>query len=231
MPARGTRSSVLSPSLHPAEPVARIVPAYPVNLMVAGRRCLVVGGGPIALRKVIGLVEAGARVHVIAREVSTDIRALEDVTWEERPYRPGDVAGFRLAVSATDDPEVNRTVLEDAETHGVWLNSADDPENCSFTLPAVLRRGEVSIAVSTGGRSPAMAAWLRDQLATSIGPEYSVLLDLLAEAREAVRRHGLATEGLDWHRLLDSDILEVIRGGRIERARELVQAWLSSSSA
>jgi siroheme synthase-like protein len=120
-------------------------------------------------------------------------------------------------IAATDDPAVNRQVHDDADAAGVWVNAADDPANCTFTLPAVLRRGSVTVSVATGGASPALAAWLRDRLAGSeVGPEYEVLADLLAEARAAGPRG-------DWRNILDSGILDDIRAGRIAEARERLQ--------
>ena len=203
-------------------------PLYPVNLILRGRRCLVVGGGEVALRKVEGLVVAEAVVHVIAPAVSAGIKALP-VTWEERAYRSGDVTGYRYVVSATDDPAANRAVFEDGEAAGVWVNSADDPANCSATLPAVSRRGPIVVAVSTGGHSPALSAWLRRRMDDELGPEYEVLVRLLSDAREAVLAAGGSTEDLDWQNALDSEMLELIRAGQVEQARERLQACLSSS--
>jgi precorrin-2 dehydrogenase/sirohydrochlorin ferrochelatase len=204
-------------------------PLYPVNLLVEGRPCLVVGGGDVAARKVEGLLACGAEVHVVAEEVGETIRALP-VTWEERSYARGEVAGYRLAIAATDAPGTNGAVYEDGESAGVWVNGADDPEHCSFTLPAVVRRGPLLVTVSTGGRSPAFASWLKERLASELGPEYGALLDLLADEREAVRASGRSTEELDWHKALDSDMLELIKNGHVADARERLQACLSSSS-
>ena len=204
-------------------------PLYPANLVVAGRSCLVVGGGRVAARKAEGLASCGARVHVVAREVGPEIRALEGVTWEERPYTPGEVAGYRLAVTATGDPDVDGLVFRDGEASGVWVNSADDPANCSFTLPAVVRRGPVMLTVSTGGHSPALASWLKERLAAEIGSEYEVLAGLLSEQRDLVRSSGRSTEDVDWRRVLDSDMLELIRSGQVQQAKERLQACLSSS--
>jgi siroheme synthase-like protein len=203
-------------------------PLYPVNLIVAGRRCLVVGGGRVALQKVQGLAEAGAEVTVVAPEVEPAIEPLATV--ERRPYRRGEVAGYRLAIAATGDPQVNQQVYDDGEAAGVWVNSADDPERCSVTLPAQLRRGRLTVTVSTAGHSPAVASWLRDRLAGDLGPEYDTLIGLLAEVRNEVRAAGRSTEGLDWRRALDSGILDLVRAGRLEDAKERVSACLSSSS-
>jgi len=202
-------------------------PQYPVQLNVAGKRCLVVGGGHVAVRKARGLLAAHADVTMLAPTIE---EAPDGVTVERRAYRSGDVAGYRLAIAATDDPAVNRQVFLDGEAAGVWVNSADDPVNCSFTLPAVVRRGPLTITVATAGQSPALTRWLREQLEGEFGPEYEVLLQLLAEAREDLRSKGIATEGLSWHEALDSGMLDLVRAGRVAEARERLQACLSSSS-
>lgn len=200
-------------------------PAYPVNLLVAGRRVLVVGGGVVAAEKASGLLAAGAVVHVVATEVRADVRAL-DVTWEERPYRAGEVAGYWLAVACTDDPAANQAVHDDAEAARVWVNAADDPARCSYTLPARFDRGPVLVAVSTSGHSPALAGWLRDRLGEQVGPEYEVLLDLLAEARSALAVAGRPTLGADWRSALDSGMLDLVRAGRLDEARALLASVL-----
>ena len=205
-------------------------PSYPVNLSVAGRACLVVGGGSVAARKVEGLRASGARVHVIAPEICEVIRTGEGVTWEERPYRAGDLDGYWLVIAATDSSEVNRAVFLDGESRRVWVNGADDPEHCSFTLPSVVRRGSLQVTVSTAGRSPALASWLRGRLSEEIGPEYEVLLDLLSAERREIRAEGRSTEDLDWRGALDSELLSLIRTGDVGAARERLQTCLSSSS-
>lgn len=201
-------------------------PQYPVNLILQGQRCLVVGGGNVALGKIEGLLSAGALVSVVAIEVIPGVRDLEGINLKERPYRSGEVAGYRLVVTATDDPDVNRQVYLDGEEAGVWVNSADNPENCAFTLPAVVRRGPIMVTVSTGGHSPALSAWLRGRLDDELGPEYLTLLDLLAERREQLRADGVATEGLSWQKALDSGMLELVRTGRFAEARERLQTCL-----
>ncbi len=180
----------------------------------------------MAARKVQGLVEAGAEVTVVAPSICSEIRALP-VELAERPYRKEDLARSWLVISATDDPETNRQVRADGDEARVWVNSADEPEACSFTLPAVLRRGPVTVAVATGGHSPALAGWLRDRVAGTIGPEVARLAELLSEARDELRAAGRSTEGLDWRGALDSDMLGLIRSGRVAQARERLQACLS----
>ena len=203
---------------------------YPVNLVVADRECLVVGGGRVALRKVEGLLACGARVTVVAPAVDAELRRLPGVTVVERAWGPDDLDGMRLVIAATDDPGVNAAVYAEGERRGVWVNGADDPAHCSFTLPSVVRRGDLQVTVSTGGRSPALATWLRRRLEGEIGPEYAVLLDLLATERDELKAAGRSTEGLDWQSALDSDMLGLIRNGDLDHARERLQTCLSSSS-
>jgi precorrin-2 dehydrogenase/sirohydrochlorin ferrochelatase len=205
-------------------------PLYPVNLVVSGRRCLVVGGGPVALQKARELVACEALVDVVAPEIVPELEAL-DVTCHRRAYLEGDVAGYRLVITATSDPEVNRQVFVEGEAHGVWVNSADDPANCAFTLPSRVRQGPLLVTFATGGRSPALSTWLRRRFTAEFGTEYLTLLDVLAEERERLRAEGRSTEGLNWQGALDSGMLDLIREGRLAEAKERLQACLSSSSA
>ena len=208
-------------------------PLYPVNLIVRGRRCLVVGGGQVAARKVAGLVACGAQVHVIAPDVTAPIDTTPGVTIERRAYRAGDAAAgeYRLVLTASDDPAVNAAVYDEADAAGIWVNSADDPDHCTFTLPAVVRRGPLTVAVGTGGHSPAAAAWIRARLEAEFGPEYETLIGLLSDERRHRHEAGGSTEEVDWQRALDSDVLDLIRAGDITAAKERLKACLSSSSA
>jgi siroheme synthase-like protein len=206
---------------------------YPVNLLLRGKRVVVVGAGKIAARKIEALLAVGAEVQVVASELGHEVRAWRDegrVAAEERAFVPDDLEGAWLAFTATDDPSVNHKVHDAGEERRVFVNSADDPENCSFTLMSVVRQRDLVVAIGTGGRSPALAAYLKDRLTARLGPEWGVLLDVLSEAREAERAAGRSTEGLDWRRALDSGMLELIRAGRTAEAKELLQTCLSSSS-
>jgi siroheme synthase-like protein len=185
----------------PAEPRDALPPLYPVGLVLEGRRCLVVGGGAVARRKVEGLLACGALVTVVAPEVDPGLAALA-VTVERRPYRRADLDGVRLAFAASDDPAVNRAVYDDGEAVGVWVNAADQPDACAFTLPAVLRHEPVVVAVSTGGRSPALARHLRDRVATVVGPDDAALARRLGELRDRLHAEGSSTEGLDWEAVI-----------------------------
>ena len=201
-------------------------PLYPVGLVVAGRPVLVVGGGRVAARKAGDLVACGARVTVVAPEVVPALAERAEVTVERRPYRPGEAAGYRLVVTATGDRAVDQRVHDDAEAAGVWVNSADDPERCTFTLPAVVRHDPVVVAIATGGHSPALATWLRRRLSDQLGPEVAVLAGLLAEARARVKAAGRSTEDLDWQALLDGGLLDLLVAEGQDAARARIDAWL-----
>ncbi len=202
-------------------------PLYPVNLIVEGRRCLVVGGGAVAARKVAGLASAGAEVRVVAPHVGPEVRAT-GVAFEERPYNRGEVADQWLVITATDDGEVNASVRADGDAAGVWVNSADDPALCSFTLPAIAQQGPILVAVSTGGHSPALATWLKGHVTAELGPEWATLAELLSDARERLKTEGRSTEGLDWRSVIDWDMLEGLRRGQEAQVKERLEAWLSS---
>jgi siroheme synthase-like protein len=207
---------------------------YPVNLLVRGRRVVVVGGGRIAARKIEPLLDLGADVVVVAPEVAAELRGWADqgrCTILVRAFEPADLDGAWLALTTTDDPSVNATVFAAAEERRIWANSADDPDNCSFTLLSVVRRSDLVVAIGTGGRSPALAAHLRRTLSEELGPEYATLLDLLSEAREAMRASGRSSEDADWQRAFRSGIVDLVRAGQIDEAKELLKTCLSSSSA
>lgn len=164
---------------------------YPVCVTVEGRPCLVVGGGAVAARKVGELCRCGASVTVISPEVSTAIDQLASewgVAVERRPFVEADVEGFFLVVAATDDEAVNRAVARSAEEHRALLNVVDQPELCQFTAPAVLRRGPLTIAVSTGGASPALAGRVRDEIASALGQEWAAAVEAMGAFRERVIR-------------------------------------------
>lgn len=212
-------------------------PVYPVALVVQGRPCLVVGGGRVAARKILGLLACGAAVTVVAPELHTALRilveagaveAIDDapLRLEVRPYERGEAARYRLVVAATGDPAVDGAVHHDAEVAGVWVNVADDPGRCSFVLPAVTRRGSVVVAVSTGASSPALASWVRDAVAGVLGPEIGELASLLADARRRVHERGASTEDLDWRSLLDGPLPGLVRDGRTDEARAVLEAAL-----
>ena len=203
---------------------------YPAFLDLRGRRAVVVGGGAIAEQKVVGLLDAGARVTVISPTVSRRLDDLESagtVTIGRRPYRPGDLAGACLAIAATDDRAVNRAVWAEAEARGVLLNAVDDLPHCSFIAPAIHRQGDVAVAISTAGKSPALAVRLRERIGRLIGPEYATLLELLVELRAELTRRvpDARIRTRLWYRIVDSDAIEWVRRGDIAGARARI-GWL-----
>jgi siroheme synthase-like protein len=199
---------------------------YPVSLDVSGRPCLVVGGGRVAARKARTLLDCGAAVTVIAPSLGDDMEALVPSLYaiERREYGGGDASTFRLVVTATGIPEVDGAVYSDAEAAGVWTNSADDLAHSSFILPAVHRDGAVTVSVSTGGLSPALASWLRTRVAAECGDGIGLLAQLLGEARANLKRAGLPSDSVDWGRLLEGPLLELVRAGEIDNARATVLA-------
>ncbi len=202
---------------------------WPVNLLVRGRRVVVVGAGRIAARKIEPLLDLGADVVVVAPRVGTDVRryaAAGRIVLHERAFAPADLDGAWLAVTATDDPNTNAAVFTAGEARRIWVNSADDPANCSFTLMSVVRRSDVVVAIGTGGRSPALATWLKRHVSEEMGPEYETLLDLLSEARESLRAAGRSSEDADWQQAFRSGILDLVRAGQVAEAKELLRSCL-----
>jgi siroheme synthase-like protein len=206
---------------------------YPVNLLLDGRRCVVVGAGRVAARKIAGLLDAGADVHVVAPDLNPEVQAWQAdgrVTVEQRPFVAADLDGAWLATVATPDPRVNAAVADAGEARRIFVNSADDPARCSFTLMSVVRQGDIVVTIGTGGRSPALATYLKEHVATELGPEWGVLVELLSDERERLRADGTSSETVDWKRALDSGMLDLIRAGRVDQAKELLRACLSPSS-
>jgi siroheme synthase-like protein len=177
----------------------------------------------VAARKASGLLGCGAVVTVIAPALCAAMTQLTPLAVLRRPYAPGDAAGYRLVVTATGIPSVDAAVYADAEAAGVWVNSADDMAHSSFILPSVHRDGPVSIAVSTGGASPALSLWLRARLAESGGPGLGELADLLGQARRRLHAAGRSTESVDWRTLLDGPLPALVRAGGLDQARALVE--------
>jgi precorrin-2 dehydrogenase/sirohydrochlorin ferrochelatase len=162
---------------------------FPMFLKLARRRCLVVGAGTIAEGKIAGLLEAGARVRVVAPQATTAIAAWareRRILWIQRAFEPEDLDRAFLVVAATSSIKVHRIVFREARRRGVLCNAVDEPARCDFYYPAVVRRGDLQIAISTGGRSPALAQRLRRELEAQFGHEYGAWLDHLGRSRAAL---------------------------------------------
>ncbi|HLF00980.1 MAG TPA: bifunctional precorrin-2 dehydrogenase/sirohydrochlorin ferrochelatase [Anaerolineales bacterium] len=191
---------------------------YPIYLDLRNRRCVLVGGGPIAGGKARGLLDAGAHVIVIAPDLTPALTVFvqaERLTHHARRYRTGDLAGAFLAISATDDRAVNDAVWREANERGIPINVVDDPPHCTFIAPSILRRGDLTVAVSTGGKAPALAVRLREQFETLLGDEHARFLDLAGTLREplAARYPDFETRKALWYRLVDSDVLDLLKRG------------------
>jgi precorrin-2 dehydrogenase/sirohydrochlorin ferrochelatase len=209
---------------------------YPLLVDLSGRPCLVVGGGAVAARKVAGLAAAGAEVTVRAPELVPALAeevAAGRVRWEQARHEPGADLGperWWFVVAATDDAEVNDAVVAAASVAGTWANHAGAPDGGPASLPASAHDGPVTVSVSTSGRHPGAARWLRDRAMAAIGPEPAVALDLLEQLRSADRAGGGLGGRPDWRHVVDSGTLDLIREGQLAEAKERLQACLSSSS-
>jgi len=205
---------------------------YPALLDLKGKRCVVIGGGDVAERKVRSLVECGAAVVVIAPQVSDEIGRLTrqgTIGLLAKSYTSGDLSGAWLVISAAP-PEVNAAVAEDARREGILINVVDDPDRCDFIVPAVVRRGPVLVAISTEGSSPALARRLRGLIEAQIGPEYGDLADLLGRLRAEVLAIGNEDERRRiWEQIIDSRCLELLRQGRRDEAEREARRCISSA--
>ena len=175
---------------------------FPINLNLEGRSCLVVGAGRIGLRKTEQLLAAGARVTVVAPEVVGDFAGLP-VTLHQRAFELSDLDGQRLVITATGNRELDQLIYDTCEERGIWINSADDPDRCAFTLPAVVRRGDLMVTVSTGGNSPALSSWMRQKLEALVGPEFEKVVNELAQERVLIHADGRSTEDIDWKPIIE----------------------------
>ena len=207
---------------------------YPIFLDLTGRRCLLVGGGSVAEGKVRGLLAAQADVTVVAPGLTPALQALVasgEILHRDGGYTPNDLEGADLCFVATDDGAINARVAADARARGVWVNAADDPANCDFILPAVVRSGSVVLAASTGGTSPALARRLREDLTAFLDEGYGPLGDVLAAVRAEVRAAGQRIDPEAWQRAIDAKLRTLVAQGRIEAARQRLRKALGVKPA
>jgi uroporphyrin-III C-methyltransferase / precorrin-2 dehydrogenase / sirohydrochlorin ferrochelatase len=206
---------------------------YPVMLELQGRRCVVIGGGAVGEGKVRGLLEAKALVTVIAPELTAGLDDLArggSITVLRRPYAPGDLEGAFLAIAATDDSATNAQIFDEANERGALLNAVDDIDHCHFAAPSVIRRGDLIVALSTGGKAPALAKQLRRKLASQFSEDYATLLDLLGEVRQkalSVRKVDFQEWARRWERAMERDLLQMVKEGRIQEAKDLLWSDLN----
>ncbi len=215
---------------------------YPVFLDIAEKPVVVIGGGNVALQKVEGLAEAGARVTVVSPELHPRLREVVNagsVKHIEREYRPGDLEGFQLAFVATDDRSANATVWREGHERGIWVNAVDDIPNCDFIMPGIVRRGDLVLAISTTGASPAMARKVREDLEAFLKDEDALLLDLAGEVRRELREQDITVRGCDrcgraptdvWNAALDADVKRLLAEGQREKAKQRLLKLLLAPS-
>ena len=206
---------------------------YTVFLELTGRRCLVVGAGKVALRKVRALLEAGAEVSLVSPEALEELKKLVvqgAIRWRRGEFEDGDLDGVFLVIGATDDPEVNRRVYRAADKASRMVNIVDEPELCNFIVPSVLTRGDFQVAVSSGGASPILARKVREVLGYRFGPEYAVVVDELARLRRELKERVPREERRRqfWEMLIDLDFFDSLEGPEIRaRIKERAEQCLS----
>ena len=191
---------------------------YPICLDLEGKACVVVGGGRVAERKVVGLISCSAKVSVISPELTEELVSLHNadiIKWINREYRPGDLEKAFLVIAATDDVGTQKQVFEEAAALDLLLNVADVPQRCNFILPATVRQGDLMISISTAGKSPALARKLRMELEKRFGVEYRVLVNILGAIRSEILALGLPQSDNEqlFTQLLHDDVVHWIRTG------------------
>lgn len=207
---------------------------YPIALDLAGKQCLVVGGGTIATDKVEGLLSAGAHVRVVTPTASSHIADLADeqhITLRVRPYEESDLDGVYLAYGATDEPSVNAQVTVDARARGILVNAVDDIPNCDFFAMAIARRGDLQIAISTNGQSPAFARYIREYLDGWLPSEFGDLLAVLADVREQIKATGPIPAYEHWQAAITDEVLLRLRHGDRAGAHRRVLTAIAQAAA
>ncbi len=206
---------------------------YPVYLNLAGKRCVILGGGLVAEGKVPALLDAGVKLTVISPQATRGIQQAAqrgDLEWQQRVYQPGDLQGAALVIAATNVWSVNQEVSQEAERLGILLNVADDPDLCNFIAPALVKRGAVTLAISTGGASPALARKLRETLAQEPVLEWADLAEVLARVRKELKQRRAAVDPERWQCCFTPDLLVLARQGREDEVFSLLLSRLSDGS-
>ena len=206
---------------------------YPIFAEMTGRPCIIIGGGSVAERKAEGLLQVKADVTLVSPSLTELLASLVNqrkIRHIAREYSNGDLAGFALAFVATDDPEVNTAVYREGKERGVWVNAADDPAHCDFILPAVLRRGELVVAVATGGSSPAVSRTIREELEAYFTEDYATFAEIVGEVRRELQGRSFVPTPEAWHNALDGNLRRLIREGKPEKARSYLLERLGAET-
>ena len=196
---------------------------YPVFLNLEGKKCVVIGGGDVALRKIRMLLDCGAKVTVVSPVFNPELFLLAEpgaIEVTQRTYEPEDLQGAVMVISATDDEKINQRVADEAKQRGVHINVVDDPARSDFIVPSYFRRGGLTIAVSTSGMSPALARKIRTKLEQDFGEEYASMLSLIEKVRSTLKDRGVTASADAWQEILDLDLLvDLVKKGREEEAK------------
>ena len=209
-----------------------MAPYYPVFLAVKDRSCVIIGGGTIAEGKIASLLECGAKIRMIAPEVTPGIQKLADngtISLENRQYLEGDLDGAFIAIAATDNNSVNRRIAQEAEARNILLNVVDVTHLCTFIAPAVVRKGEVTVAISTAGLSPALARRLREELEVDPALDYAELAPMLSEVRLELRKEGARIDADHWQSCLNRDVIAMYRRDKDAARKALKEALLAGT--
>ena len=205
---------------------------YPTLLNIHGKLCVVIGGGVVALRKVRALLDCGAKVTVVSPTLYPGLAQLAEagrISPIRREFKPGDLAGAVVAIAATDEREINQKVSDEARDRGVLVNVVDSSEQSDFIIPSFFRQGDLTIAVSTAGMSPALAKKIRTKLEGLFGEEFALVLSIIGDVRSALQQQGIRVAADAWQEALDLDLLiGLVQEGRPEEARDILRARLEA---
>ena len=197
---------------------------YPVFWDINGKKCVVVGGGEVAARKVERLLDCGAKVCVVSPDLHPDLEDLKNekrIEHVEAQYSADCLTGTTLVIGATDNETINGAISGDAKKRGIPVNIVDDPQKCDFILPSLVERGDLTIACGTGGTSPALARLLREELEAAYGEEYATLLNILGQLRSRMEKN--AGVGRKWFdKLMAAGLLEAIRQKDESKMKKIV---------
>lgn len=202
---------------------------YPVYLNLTGKLCVIIGGGYVAEGKIPSLTQSGARIKLVSPTATPNIREADakgELEWQQREYLAGDLEGAFIAIAATNEPLVNQQIFQEAELSGVMLNAVDDTPRCTFIAPSIVKRGPVTLAISTGGVSPALARKLRETLTDASTLDWVDLAPVLAKARQEVKRRGAVVDPDHWQECITPQLLELTQSGQEEEALDRLLSQL-----
>lgn len=209
-----------------------ILSYYPVYLNLTERHVLLIGAGTIALQKLSALLEAGAKIHVVAPTALPEIAALArdgKITWSKRSYRTSDLKNISLVIAATDNKRLQQQISKESRARQIWSNVVDVPPLCDFIAPAIVRRGNIQIAISTGGAAPALAKYLRKRLEQSVGPELEAFVTMAQELRPSILKLDKEKRMALWECIVSDGFFEEIKATGAQAARKRLESWIANA--